>query len=943
MPWIQSNAGGSGYAWSGLNTYNQHAAKVTMPVAGAITKLYIKAAGYNSGTVAARIALWSVGGSALAQTSTFTMADGNESTQYDYEYSITPEVVSAGNYWVGIYRNPSESHIMETASGSGDGYRKTNTAGWPSISSMSGYNTDSNDEPYVKAFYITAPSAPNSQSVSRNSDTSQTIEWNRTASSDDPYYNQYIERWDNVTGSYYAIKTITTDYTTTGTNSYTDTTTVANRKYRYRIRAWNNAGYSSYVYTDYINTTPAAPTSVVASRVGGTVEIDWSDNATNEGYYKVQRRTSTDGISYTSYSTLTSTLAANSENYTDSSPANFNQYKISCTCTDPSLESTQVESNIVQTLSTPDEPTGLSPNAYVFDAADLQNFSWNHNPTDGTDQTKYSLQYKVSGGSYPGTPQYDEETSTDENVDIAGSTFTNGNTYLWQVKTWGDYATGSDWSDEATFTCVTTPVATITDPNISSNYGYSELTVDWDYTQAESYNQIQYLCKLYDSEDLLLESKLVSAEVAAGGSGSCTFVYNLENETTYKVTLQVKEENGLWSEETEVEFDTEFLQPTKPTIELTLNEENGSISIDITNPDVITEYDVDLLQDAYTVYDGVHDNDNYNDTGELLLEGDSVSPDYKDIYLEFDLTDIIGKTVTDAQLILYRKTALTPGIDSCVKYVKTSWSGSTVTANNTPTIDSTQHDDHTHSAGDSETWDLTTLLQDIADGTITDYEGLVIAATTTDGSTDTFYDSTVDGYEPQLIITIEPENAEAVSNTVYRSVDDGDYEEVLTGVPLNTIVTDYVPTIGGNNKYYVEAVSAVPSVNDSDVEELDVLLTGKYFINGGAGFADLVKIIGDVQISEQRTRTETLKQYEGRTYPVKYQGTAKTQVLGFNCDLPMEYYETLAGIIEYVGHVFFRDFRGRWFYCSIQTPRFTRIDNEAYQFGCTIERIENGS
>ena len=941
-PWVVSNAGGSGYAWSGLNTYNQHAAKVTIPTSCAITQLRIKAAGYNTGTVAARIALWSVGGSALAQSGTFTMADGNESTQYTYTETLaTPEVVGANDYWVGIYRNPGESHIMGTTSGSGNGYRKSNTAGWPSISSMSGYNTDTDDEPTVGAFYITAPSAVTGQTVSRNSDTSHTIEWTRTASADDPYYNQYIERYDNVTGSWYAIKTITTDYTSTGSNSYTDTTTIANRYYRYRIRAWNNAGYSSYAYTDYINTTPAAPTSVVATRIGGTVEVTWNDNATHETNYKVQRNTSTDGVTWAGYSTLTSALAANSESYTDNSPANYNKYKVSATCTPPSLESTQVESNTVQTLSTPDEPTGLSPDALVFDAADLQNFSWNHNPTDGTAQTKYSLQYKVSGGAYPGLPQYEEEASGTENVDIAGSTFTNGNTYLWQVKTWGDYATGSDWSDEAEFICTTTPDATITDPTALSEYGYSELTVEWEYTQAETNNQIQYLCKLYDSDDLLLESKLVSAEVASGSSGSCTFNYTLENETSYKVTLQVKEENGLWSEETEVEFETLFLQPMQPTITLDLQEDDGAINIEITNPDVISEYELTAIQDSYVYNYTSYDDTNYDGEGELNLYY-GASDDYQGICLDFNLTSILGKDVLDAQLVLYRKSAFSGDMQSEVHYINDTWDETTATYNNLISkVDAGDYGSHSHAAGDSETWDITTLIQDIAEGTITDYEGLYILTGGTGYPTDEFYDKSIADYEPKLIITITPENAEAVSNTVYRSVDGGNYETILTDVPLNTIVTDYIPTIGGNNKYFVEAVSAVPSINASEVSELDVLLTGNYFINGGDGFSEFVKIIGNVQISEQRERAETLKQFEGRTYPVKYQGSYKRQILNFSCDLPFEFYDTLFDIIEYVGAIFFRDFRGRWFYCSIQSPKVTRIDNNAYQFSCTIERVEH--
>lgn len=772
MPWIVSNAGGAGYAWSGNNTYNQHAAKVTMPEAGAITQLRVKAAGYNTGTVSTRLVLWAVGSSALAQSDTFSMEDGNESTQYTYTKDITPEVVSAGDYWVGLYRAPNESHIMETASGA-NGYRKTNTSTFPSVSSMSGYSSDSDDEPTVGAFYITAPSAPNSQTVTRVSNTSQTVSWNRTASTDDPYYNQYIERWDNVSNSWYAIKTLTTDYTTTGTNSYTDTSTIANRKYRYRIRAWNNAGYSSYAYTDYINTTPAAPTSVVASRSGSAVILTWTDNATNETNYKVQRKTSTDNVTWSGYSTLTSSLAADTTTYTDNSPANYNYYKVSATCTDPTLESTQVESNLVQILSAPSKPTGLSPSGIYLDALDNQTFSWNHNSTDGTAQTKYSLQYKEYGGAYPGTPQYNEISSTDEFVEIVGETFSNSTLYVWQVKTWGEHATSSDWSDESLFSCVEKPEAIITNPAIEENYGYSQLTVEWTYTQADGWSQTQYLCKLFNDSDLLLESKLASQEVLNGNDGNCVFDYQLENDTTYKVTLQVLDETeSNWSVESSITFLTEFAQPMQPLATLELDSENGTITIDITNPAV------------------------------------------------------------------------------------------------------------------------------------------------------------EDGFE------------ETLYNNIYRSVDDGEYELIYTEIPVNTSVTDYIPTIGGNNKYYIESVSNVPSINKSEIVELDVLLTGKYFINGCANYSEILKIIGDVGYSEEKFRHETLKQYEGRIYPVKYQGISKTNKLRFTCDLPSEYYDNYTNIIEYVGNIFYRDFHGRHFACSIQNPVLNRSGNTSFQFNCIIERVE---
>jgi len=619
------------------------------------------------------------------------------------------------------------------------------------------------------------------------------------------------------------------------------------------------------------------------------------------------------------------------------------QYAVRAKETAQTLYSSYVWSNEVVVLSAPDAPTGLSPDGGVFEASEAKEFLWNHNPTDNTDQTQFSLQYKVSGGSYPGTPQVDEEVQTEESYEFAGSTFTNGNTYVYQVKTWGEYATGSDWSDEATFKCVTRPVGTITDPSAVANYNYSELTVEWTYTQAESEDQKTYLCNLYDSGDSLLESKQVNSVVTSGSSGTCTFTTALENETNYKVTLQVQEDNGLWSTETEVEFTTEFLQPTKPSISLALNEDSGSIDITITNPEVVTEYQQDSTQDTYI--DNDNSTTNYNDNGQLQLEDDTTGgTTIKRILLDFDLSSFIGKTIVDAQLTLFRKTALTPGINSAVNYITTSWDETTVTHGTAPTLDGTDYDDHTHAAGDSESWDVTDLVTDVADETITDYEGMAIVATTTDGSTDEFYDSTITDNEPALLIEIAPENADTDHNLLYRSVNGGDWELVTSEeIPPNTTVTDYIPNIGGNNNYYAQAVSDTPSTNNSYESDLDVEMVGMFFINGGNGFEDYVRLVGDISISEAINRSETIKQFAGRTYPVKYQGNSKVQQLSFSADCPITKYDDLVDILESIGDIFYRDWRGRWFYALLSGSKFDKKDNLAYQFSTNITRLNNNN
>lgn len=1124
MPWIYSVSSSTppSYTYNGLNTNNQHAAAIALPSNCAITQIKVYASG-DGASVSTRLACWNTsanGGAVKAQSATFTMASGSRSVggQAWNTKTVTATYLTAGTYLFGLYRNPSGGHIVgTTATGVGTGYRKDNTATFPSIASMTGTGYDTqNKEPYTGVFYITAPNAPSSLSVSRNSDTSQTISFTNNATSDQPYDSIKLYRYDNITGTYYLKATLSSSAT-----NYTDTSTIANRYYKYKAFATNTAGNSSYSNEDDVNTTPSKPTSVVATRVLSNVQIAWVNPASNETTLTIQRKTSVDGITWTSYATLSSTIAVNSTSYTDSSPANYNKYQVRANTTNPTLSSAYTESNEVIIQQPPNAPTGLTPDSIGVNTDDDDfKLKWTHNTVDGSEQTKFSIQIREETGVYPKvidnckdyttwtassstlsngvttaskirrdtnikyvdsdntaswtgayktisalnltvfddssasttadlivfifyiediskhlnfgiklgtsnsnnynvnytvsttftngwnkiavaksafttagtvnwnnitylrvegytnanastspivfeswymvkvTPTYAnyadtfftpfiELTDTSNIREYLTDTFINGNTFKWKVKTWGNATTGgtfsdgsSNWSDEATFTSVSAAVTTIVSPTTTADYEYSQLILEWTYTQAESYVQTQYLTKLYDSNGTLLETISNSSIISSGDNDSVTFTTSLINNSTYTITLEVKDTNDIWSETEEIEFDTNFLAPTTPTFDLELDTTDGSIDITIVNPDVISEYTEISTQDTYIINDGVNNGVNYDGTGELLLQGDS-TPDNKYILLDFDLSSIIGKTITNATLTLSRKTTLTPGIDSTVNYITTSWDETTITYTGIPTLDTTDYDDHTHVDGSDESWDITSLISDISDGTITDFEGLAIVPTVTDGSNDVFYDSSNTGLEPKIIVEITPENSEADYNRVYRSVDDGIYKLILDDVPLNTTVTDYIPTIGGNNKYYIEAVSTVPSISQSLISELDVLMTGVYFINGGNNFEDSVKIVGDVTLSEIRTQAQTLKQFEGRTYPVKYQGEYKNQDITFSCDLPFEYYDTLCNIIEYTGNIYFRGFRSRWFLCAITNSRFVKKDNYAYTFSCNIRRIES--
>jgi len=95
--------------------------------------------------------------------------------------------------------------------------------------------------------------------------------------------------------------------------SFTDTTIVSGDSYVYRIASVNHAGQSNWVETAVVETLPpAAPSDLLAVLdVGPQIVLQWTDNATNESGYVVER--SVDGGEFLSVETL----LANATSYTD--------------------------------------------------------------------------------------------------------------------------------------------------------------------------------------------------------------------------------------------------------------------------------------------------------------------------------------------------------------------------------------------------------------------------------------------------------------------------------------------------------------------------------------------------------------------------------------------------------------------------------------------------
>ncbi len=102
------------------------------------------------------------------------------------------------------------------------------------------------------------------------------------------------------------------------TTTFNDSGLTSGTTYGYRVRAYNAVGYSGYSTIAYLTPTmqpPAAPTALTATSAGNgqSVNLSWTDNASNETSYELQRCTGT-GCTPANYQAL----SANTVSQTDS-------------------------------------------------------------------------------------------------------------------------------------------------------------------------------------------------------------------------------------------------------------------------------------------------------------------------------------------------------------------------------------------------------------------------------------------------------------------------------------------------------------------------------------------------------------------------------------------------------------------------------------------------
>lgn len=443
----------------------------------------------------------------------------------------------------------------------------------------------------VPAVAVVKPDAPSGMSSSRVSDKKVKSTWeNNPDGTQGRYDNVLIERSVDG-GSYVQIKKLS------GTvENYTDGTTSANHRYRYRVRAHNSAGYSGYSTGGYVYTTPAAPTSVTLSRTGeSSILVGVKGAPKYATSYDVQKKLM--GGEWEEVADGTSLPV------TDSVGEGVYTYRVRANVA--GLSSAWRESAQIALNAPPLAPAITARPAEVVPTGFEQAVAWSPNHPDGSPQEAAQVEVTVGATA----AQTHDVSGAATEFQIPATALAVPAEVSVRVRTKGMNDDWGEWSEYVAFSVAVPPAVSITYPATDGYVaGSVPVNVTWD---VEDETGVSYqVLSVRDADGAEVYSSELTSDVRTFALGASSYLpLNFED---YEVEVSVYGGSGLSASDVRA-FTMDYAEPALPAVEV--------------------EYDVDLSATVTVAYgedgwvlDGttlVSPEDNGTDDGVPITAGAS--------------------------------------------------------------------------------------------------------------------------------------------------------------------------------------------------------------------------------------------------------------------------------------------------------------------------------
>jgi subtilisin family serine protease len=282
---------------------------------------------------------------------------------------------------------------------------------------------------------LPGPAAPTNLVATALSAGTIQLTWTDNASSESGFK---IER-SSGGGSFLQIATVGADVTT-----YNNLYLSPNTTYTYRVRAYDSTYDSLYSNTATATTLPppAAPSDLAASAVSNSsIQLTWTDNATTEAGYRVER--STDGASFLQVATL----GADSTSYTSTNLSAGTTYYYRVRAYDGIVFSGYSNVASATTLPPPAAPSNLVATALSVSTIQL---TWTDNSAT---ESGFKVERSADGVSFSQIATVGAGVTTYSNLYLSA-----GTTYFYRVRAYEGSA-NSGYSNVASTTTLPPPAA----------------------------------------------------------------------------------------------------------------------------------------------------------------------------------------------------------------------------------------------------------------------------------------------------------------------------------------------------------------------------------------------------------------------------------------------------------------------------------------------------